>query len=37
MKKFSTKSKKNLISIITLVKNGKKYLEKSIKVSWPKI
>ena len=31
MKKFSTKSKKNLISIITVVKNGEKYLEKSIK------
>ena len=31
MKKFSTKSKKNLISIITVVKNGDKYLEKSIK------
>tara|TARA_B100001121_G_C18689025_1_gene622105 strand:- start:2415 stop:3176 length:762 start_codon:yes stop_codon:yes gene_type:complete len=31
MKKFSIKSKKNFISIITVVKNGDKHLEKSIK------
>ena len=30
MKKFSIKSKKNFISIITVVKNGDKHLEKSI-------
>lgn len=31
MKKFSEKYKKNFFSIITVVKNGDKYLEKSIK------
>jgi len=31
MKKFSMKYKKNLISIITVVFNGEKYLEKAIK------
>ena len=31
MKKFSIKSKKNFISIITVVLNGDKHLEKAIK------